>query len=164
VRGVQIALAAAVLTSTLAAQQKVSPSFSALDEGAYAKLITAHKGRVVLVNFWATWCKPCRAEMPDLARLAEKLRGKGLDLVSISTDEPDREGEALKFLAATKVPGPLYIRKAADDDKFNATVDAKWPDGVLPALFLYDRSGKKVEAFLGEKPVPVLEAAIVKLL
>ena len=94
-RGVQIALAAAVLTSTLAAQQKVSPSFSALDEGAYAKLITAHKGRVVLVNFWATWCKPCRAEMPDLARLAEKLRGKGLDLVSISTDEPDREGEKL---------------------------------------------------------------------
>lgn len=159
-RGLQLALAAAVLAGMLTAQQKFAP----VDQGSYAKLIAAHKGRVVLVNFWATWCKPCRAEMPDLVRLADKLRPKGLDLVSISTDETEREGEALKFLTATKVPGPLYIRKAADDDKFSPSVDPNWADGVLPALFLYDRSGKKVQAFLGEKPVQVLEGAIVKLL
>ena len=153
-------LEAAVLAGKLAGQQRFAP----VDEDAYSKLIAAHKGRVVLVNFWATWCKPCRAEMPDLVKLADKLRGKGLDMVSISTDEADREEEARKFLAATKVSGPLYIRKAADDDKFNAFIDAKWPDGVLPALFLYDRNGKKVETFLGEKPVPVLEAAIARLL
>jgi thiol-disulfide isomerase/thioredoxin len=159
VRGIRVLLAA-VLASTLTAQQKFAP----VDEAAFSKLIAAHKGRVVLVNFWATWCKPCRAEMPDLVRLADKLRGKGLDVVTISADEPDREEEARKFLTATKVPGPMYIRKAADDDKFNASIDANWPDGVLPALFLYDRSGKKVQGFLGEKPVPMLEAAIVKLL
>jgi thiol-disulfide isomerase/thioredoxin len=152
--------AAAVLACTLGAQQKFAP----VDEAAFAKLIAAHKGRVVLVNFWATWCKPCRAEMPDLVRLADKLRGKGLDVMTISTDDPGREEEARKFLAATKVPGPMYIKKAADDDKFNAPIDANWPDGVLPALFLYDRNGKKVQGFLGEKPVQTLEAAIVKLL
>jgi thiol-disulfide isomerase/thioredoxin len=156
---VPLALAAAIVACTLSAQQKFTP----VDEGAYSKLIAAHKGRVVLVNFWATWCKPCRAEMPDLVKLADKLRGKGLDVVTISTDEPEREEEARKFLAETKVAGPLYLRKAADDDKFNALVDTAWPDGVLPALFLYDRNGKKVESFLGEKPVPVLEAAIAKL-
>ena len=159
-RRVQAALAAAILACTLGAQ----PKFSPVDESAYSKLMAAHKGRVVLVNFWATWCKPCRAEMPDLVRLADKLRGKGLDIVTISTDEPEREEEARKFLAATKVPGPQYIRKADDDDKFNAFIDNTWHDGVLPALFLYDRNGKKVQAFLGEKPVPVLEAAITKLL
>jgi thiol-disulfide isomerase/thioredoxin len=159
-RAPQVALAAAVLACTLPAQQKFAP----VDETTFPKLVAAHKGRVVLVNFWATWCKPCRAEMPDLVRLADKLRAKGLDLVSISTDEPEREEEARKFLAATKVPGPLYIRKAVDDDKFSPSIDANWVDGVLPALFLYDRTGKKVQAFLGEKPVPVLEAAIVKLL
>ncbi len=155
-----IALAAAALACTLTAQQQFAP----VDEGAYSKLIAAYKGRVVLVNFWATWCKPCRAEMPDLARLADKLRAKGLDVVTISTDGPEREEEARKFLAMAKVSGPLYIKKAADDDKFNAFIDAKWADGSLPALFLYDRSGKRVQSFLGEKPIPVLEAAIVKLL
>jgi thiol-disulfide isomerase/thioredoxin len=159
-RAPQVALAAVVLACALTAQQKFAP----VDESTFPKLIAAHKGRVVLVNFWATWCKPCRAEMPDLVRLADKLRSRGLDVVTISTDEPEREEEARKFLAATKVPGPLYIRKAVDDDKFSPSVDASWVDGVLPALFLYDRSGKKVQAFLGEKPVSVLEAAIVKLL
>ena len=142
-RRLQVALAAAVFACMLTAQQKFAP----VDEASYSKLIAAHKGRVVLVNFWATWCKPCRAEMPDLVRLADKLRSKGLDLVSISTDETEREGEALKFLAATKVPGPLYIRKAVDDDKFSPSIDATWADGVLPALFLYDRSGKRSRRF-----------------
>jgi thiol-disulfide isomerase/thioredoxin len=159
-RGVRVALAAALAMCTAGAQQKFEP----VDQASYAKLIAAHKGKVILVNFWATWCKPCRAEMPDLAKLADKLHGKGLDLVSISTDTPERQEEARKFLAATKVPGPLYIKKDADDDKFSPSIDATWADGVLPALFLYDRNGKKVQAFLGEKPVPVLEAAIVKLL
>ncbi len=164
-RGIRLALTAAVLACTLVAPKTVAQQkFAPVDEGAFSKLIAAHKGRVVLVNFWATWCKPCRAEMPDLVRLADKLRAKGLDLVSISTDEPEREEEARKFLAATKVPGPLYIRKAVDDDKFSPFIDANWVDGVLPALFLYDRTGKKVQSFLGEKPVQVLESAILKLL
>lgn len=162
-RAFPAALAAAALactlTCTLAAQQKLTP----VDDAGYRKLIAAHKGRVVLINFWATWCKPCRAEMPDLVQLAEKLQAKGLDMVSISADDPENEPEARKYMAVTKVPGPLYIKQTADDDKFNTSIEAKW-GGELPALFLYDRNGKKVQAFLGEKPVKDLEAAIVKLL
>jgi thiol-disulfide isomerase/thioredoxin len=134
-----------------------------MSEAGYRQLIAAHKGRVLLVNFWATWCKPCRAEMPDLVKLAERLQAKGFDMVSISADEPEQEPEARKFMAASKVPGPLFIKNAADDDKFHAAIEAKWM-GELPALILYDRNGKKVQSLFGEKPVKDLEAAIVKLL
>jgi thiol-disulfide isomerase/thioredoxin len=143
----------------LACAQKLTP----LDEAAYAKLVVAHKGKVVLVNFWATWCKPCRAEMPDLAKLDQKLRARGFELVTILADEPDREAAAAKILKDDGVSGLAYMRKAADNDKFSDAIDPKW-EGVLPALFLYDRTGKKVRAFIGETPVKDLQAAVEKLL
>lgn len=149
-----ISMAAAVM-----AQQKLTP----IDEAGYAKLIATHKGKVVLVDFWATWCKPCRAETPALVKLERQLRARGFDLVTISSDEPEQEPAALKVLKEDGVSGPAYLKKAADDDKFANSIDAKW-GGALPALFLYDRSGKKVHAFIGETKIQDLQAAIEKLL
>jgi thiol-disulfide isomerase/thioredoxin len=147
------------LAGALLAQPKLSP----VDQPGYAKLVAAHKGKVVLVEFWATWCKPCRAEMPELVKLEQKLRDRGFELVTISTDEPEAQPAALKVLADNHVPGATYLRKAADDDKFCDAIDVKW-GGALPALFLYDRNGKKVRSFIGETPVPTIEAAISKVL
>jgi thiol-disulfide isomerase/thioredoxin len=147
------------MAAVLAAQQKLAP----LDESGYGKLVAAHKGKVVLVDFWATWCVPCRAETPELAKLASKLRARGFDLVTISADEPEQEAAAIKFLKDAGVTGPAYLKQVADEDKFSTSLDAKWFGG-LPAMFLYDRSGKKTRAFLGETPVKEIEAAIAKLL
>jgi thiol-disulfide isomerase/thioredoxin len=139
--------------------QKLAP----VDDSGYPKLVAAQKGKVVLVNFWATWCKPCRAEMPALQALAEKLRPRGFELITISNDEADKQPQVLKALSEYKIAGVTYLRKTADDDKFCDTIDPKW-QGVLPALFIYDRSGKKARAFFGETPMPTIEAAIQKLL
>jgi thiol-disulfide isomerase/thioredoxin len=139
--------------------QKLTP----VDDAGYPKLVATQKGKVVLVNFWATWCKPCRAEMPALQALAQKLRPRGFELITISNDEAAKEPAAIKALAEFKIAGVTYLRKTADDDKFCDTIDPKW-QGVLPALFIYDRSGKKVRAFFGETPIPTVEAAIQKLL
>jgi thiol-disulfide isomerase/thioredoxin len=147
------------LMAACATAQKLTP----VDEAGYKKLIAAHKGRVVLIDFWATWCKPCRAEMPELVKLEQKLRAQGFDLVTISADEPDKEAAALKVLKGDGVPGPAYWKKAADDDKFNDAIDPKW-GGALPAVFIYDRTGKKVRSFIGETAVKDFEAAIAKLL
>ncbi len=145
--------------AALMAQQKLTP----VDEAGYAKLIASHKGKVVLVDFWATWCKPCRAETPELVKLQRQLRARGFDLVTISSDEPEQEPAALKVLKEDGVSGPAYLKKAADDDKFANSIDPKW-GSALPALFLYDRSGKKVRAFIGETQIKDLQAAIEKLL
>jgi thiol-disulfide isomerase/thioredoxin len=149
--------ALAVSALTLFAQ-----SLTPVSQDAYPKLIAAHKGRVVLVNFWATYCVPCRTEIPEMVKLADRLRARGLDFVSISADEPEQEPQARKFIAGAKIPGPLYIKRAADDDKYAAAIHAKW-GGELPAS-IYDRSGRKVGAFIGEVPLKNIEAVIEKFL
>jgi thiol-disulfide isomerase/thioredoxin len=152
-----------ILTAALATSCVAQSKFTPVDEAAYAKLVAAHKGKVLLVDFWATWCKPCRVETPAIVKMANQLAARGLDVVAISADEPEQEAAGLKFLRDNQVPGTPYLKKAADDDKFAAAVDPKW-NGALPALMLYDRSGKKVRAFVGETPTKDVEAAILKLL
>jgi thiol-disulfide isomerase/thioredoxin len=151
---------AAILSSTVSAQSKLVP----IDETGYPKLLATHKGKVVLTSFWATWCVPCRKEMPDLVKLSQRLSARGFDLVTISNDEPDREAAALKVLQDNKVSGAVYWLRPVDREKFYHLVDGNWEDGSLPALFLYDRAGKKTRVFIGETSVTDLEAAIAKLL
>ena len=134
-----------------------------LNETSYVKMVASHKGKILLVDFWATWCVPCRAEMPQLVKLSEKLRARGFDLVTVSADEPAKEAAALKVLAENSVPQPFFLKKADDDDKFYNSIDTKW-SGEMPAMFIYDRTGKRVRSFLGETPMKDIEAAIQKLL
>lgn len=152
-----------LLIFVLAAALTAGAAMVPVDEASYPKTVAQQKGKVVLVNFWATYCVPCRAEMPALVRLQEKLKARGFQLITISADEPEQEGDAIKFLDKTKVPGPHYIRRAKSDDVFINKLDAKW-SGALPASFLYDRTGKKVRAFFGEADLKALEAAINSLL
>jgi len=148
-----------LLSAVLALPAALTP----VDESAYLKIVAAQKGKVVLVNFWATWCVPCRAEMPSLAKMQARLKAKGFTLLTISADEPEQQAQAAEFLAKYGVPWPAYLKTAKDDDKFIGIVEPKW-SGALPALVLYDRSGKKARFFVGESKMADVEAAITKLL
>jgi len=149
----------ALLAASIGAQQKLSP----VDEAGYRAILKSNTGTVLLVDFWATWCAPCRQEMPLLSRLDSRLGDKRFRLVTISADEPEQEPAAVDFLKKSGVTGAAYLRRAKDDDKFINSVDAKW-SGALPALFLYDRQGKLVKSFVGETELSVIEAAIRKIL
>jgi thiol-disulfide isomerase/thioredoxin len=155
-------LGLAIFAAGLMAQ--TSPTLTRLDQAVYPKVIAAHHGKVVLANFWATWCVPCRKEMPQLVQLSRKLAARGFDLVIVSADDQEQEAAALKVLKENRVEGPTYLLKTANNDAFYPTIDAKWVSGELPALFLYDRNGKRVRSFLGETSISDLEAAVVKLL
>jgi thiol-disulfide isomerase/thioredoxin len=155
-------LLACVLASAaglLAARQPLAP----VDESAYRRVVAAGKGRVILVDFWATWCDPCRAEMPQLVGLAARYHARGLDLVTVSCDEPEQEAGAAGFLEKNGAPLPRYIKRAASDEKFIDSVDPHW-SGALPALFLYDRQGRLVKSFVGETGMTALEAALRRVL
>lgn len=152
-----------LLFTVAALAASAADRLQAVDEAGYSKLLAANKGKVVLVDFWATWCKPCRAELPQLVKLEGRLRARGLKLITVSADEPEKEAEAQKFASQLGVPAPAYIRKAKDDEKFIDSVDKKW-SGALPALFLYDKAGRRVQSFIGESPMKDIEAAITKLL
>jgi thiol-disulfide isomerase/thioredoxin len=155
----RLLLAPALLAVSLSAQPALEP----LDEPGYQRMLAANKGKVLLVDFWATWCQPCRVEMPLLVKLEASLRARGFKLVTISADEPEQEAIARKFLAETAVPGKWYVKRPKSDSAFIEAVDPRW-SGALPAMYLYDRTGRKRQMFVGETAMATIEAAIGKLL
>ena len=134
-----------------------------IDEAGFQKLVNSHKGKVVVYDFWATWCAPCRAELPLLVKLQAKLRSQGVEVITISADEPEQKGAAEKFIQKFGVEGSAYLKQAANDDHFISAIDPKW-GGALPALFIYDKTGHKARSFVGETDMAAVEAAVRKLL
>jgi thiol-disulfide isomerase/thioredoxin len=134
-----------------------------VDEKAYDGLLQQHRGKVVLVNLWATWCEPCRHEMPFLAALENKFRERGVVLITISADEPEDEKAAHDFLKEHGIRFPAYMKDVQNNDNFITHIDKEW-SGALPAMFLFDRSGKKVRRFIGETEPEELESAVRELL
>jgi thiol-disulfide isomerase/thioredoxin len=95
--------------------------------------------RAVLLNVWATWCDPCREEMPALVRFYRAHEKDGLRLVLVSADFPDGRADAEKFLAAQGIDFPTFL-KTGDDMAFIDGIDRRWT-GALPASFLFDGHG-----------------------
>lgn len=112
---------------------------SELDGGSFD--LAAHRGKVVLVNFWATWCEPCRDEMPALGRLQKKLGGKGFVVLAVNVDEP--ESRVRKFLEQMPLGFPVLV-----DPERKAT--KAWNVRILPASFIIDRDGRIRYAAVGE--------------
>lgn len=120
--------------------------------------------RPLLVNFWATWCDPCREEFPDLVKLDQQFRPQGLDMISVSLDDlADIKTEVPRFLRQMRATMPAYLLNVPDPDQIISTVDPKW-SGALPATFLYDAEGKVVFKHFGRFKTLELRAAIEKLI
>lgn len=130
-----------------------------IDERGYGALIARNRNRILLVSFWATWCEPCRVELPQLAAMERQFPSKDFQLAVISIDEPEFAAEALRFWTRTKFQGRGYIGSFRDRNHFIDRVDPRW-SGALPALFLYDRSGRLVKTFTGEVSIVEVEQAL----
>ncbi len=126
-------------------------------------MVASHRGKVVLVDFWATWCEQCREELPKLVAMARKLDASKFELITVSADEPEQSAAAAELLEKERVHAPWFIKQAEDDQVFIDSIDKQWSGG-LPALFLYDRSGTRVASFFGEVEDAAVEAAVRKAL
>ena len=159
------AAAAAALFLSLSVPGAEAPRLAGeVDAKGLAAAIAREKGRVVLVNFWATWCVPCREEFPDLVRLERAYRGKGLAVVGVSIDSAKDLPAVHKFLAKTKPDFPNYrMASGGDDQVFIESVDEKW-GGELPFTVLYARDGKKAKALSGKQSYADFERGVKALL
>jgi peroxiredoxin len=102
----------------------------------------ALRGRVVLVNFWATWCKPCEQEMPAMQRLYDALRGSGFELLAISVDDAPGPVEGFRSRLGLRFP----ILLDADQRVAHAYQTFRFPETLL-----VDADGEIVERYVGPK-------------
>jgi thiol-disulfide isomerase/thioredoxin len=153
----------ALLLST-AAPAATSRLAGELDATELAARVAKERGKVVLVNFWASWCLPCREEFPALVRLQDRLSSQGLSVIGISIDTTSQIPAVEKFLADTKPTFPNYRKKSGGDDgEFIDAVDKSW-GGELPFSVLYDRAGKKARLLSGPRTEKDFEKEIRALL
>jgi thiol-disulfide isomerase/thioredoxin len=126
-------------------------------------LLKRDGNRPLLVNYWATWCDPCRDEFPDLVKIDADYRPKGLDFIAVTLDDlADIKTGVPKFLRDMHAQMPVYLLNLSDPEPAIQMVDPKW-SGALPATFLYNAKGEVVYKSLGRIKVDELRAAIEKL-
>jgi thiol-disulfide isomerase/thioredoxin len=129
-----------------------------------AEVLAEQHGKVVLVNFWASWCTPCLKEIPILVDLAERYRDRGFELVPVALDDPGTvDVVVVPFLNKWFPDFISYVRVDMDMDTVVSVVDPAW-DETLPSSYIIDRDGNVVEQIQGGKPFDVFEAAIIPLL
>ena len=141
-----VALLGALLLGGAATAGEPAPDFSLRDINGKEVSLSSQKGKVVLVNFWATWCGPCKLEMPHLDKMDRELEAKGFEVISISTDDAR---------AASKVK-PLIKRGGYGFtvllDKDTSVVSQYNPAKTLPYNVLIDREGNIHKVFQGYNP------------
>jgi thiol-disulfide isomerase/thioredoxin len=135
-----------------------------VDAKGLAQRIAREQGRVVLVNFWATWCVPCREEFPDLSRLQQNYGARGLQVLGVSTDLASQMPAVQKFLTEQSPRFPNYRKKSGgDDQQFIDAVERSW-GGELPFSVLFARDGRKAKVLSGKHTYREYEQEVLKLL
>lgn len=139
-----------------------------IDKSGYPVVIAHLPGKVVLVDFWATWCTYCRENFPHTVEMSRKYGPQGLVVISLACDDEAEAGEALEFLKSQNATFQnLRAAQGADEQTFE---DFEITGGALPHLKLYDRTGKLRKTFASDPEaekqftMEEVEAAVVELL
>jgi thiol-disulfide isomerase/thioredoxin len=120
------------------------PDFSLMDLTGKATSISAWSGKSLVINFWATWCAPCRREIPLLKNLAAEWAGRDLAVVGIAVDYPDKVQE---FAGQFKIDYPVLV---GDQDALHVAAQFGMESPVFPFTVFTDRRGEVVALFVGE--------------
>jgi thiol-disulfide isomerase/thioredoxin len=127
-----LALVASSARAEVKAGDRAADFDKQLAGGGHLKL-SSLRGKVVLVDFWASWCEPCKKELPLLDKLATKLRARGIEIVTVNID--DDASKADSFLNDKGIRGLTVVR---DDDK---KIVGAWEPPKMPSSFIVDRGG-----------------------
>jgi len=122
-------------------QRDCLPDVNYVDTMGVAYTPQSLAGKVVVVNFWATWCKPCQKEIPDLSEVYKKYKDRGLVILGVMTDDPDNQS-LLNFQSDNMMEYPV-VRTNSE-----IMVSYEYPK-ALPTTFIYDRRGKRAHHQVG---------------
>lgn len=118
------------------------------------------QARPLLVNFWATWCDPCREEFPDLVQINKDYKARGLEFITVSLDDPAEVKTSVpQFLREMRSTMPAYLLNVPDPEPVIKWIDETWGGG-LPATYLYDAQGQVIFKHMGRIKPAELRSAI----
>lgn len=120
---------------------KKAPDFSLKTSSGKTIVLSKLKGKTVVVNFWATWCGPCRAEIPGFMEVYEKYKSKGLEIVGISLDEGGWS-DVGPFVKQLNIPYPVVLGNSKVAEQYG-NIDA------IPTTFIVDKDGHIVSRHIG---------------
>ena len=136
-----ILLIIALVPASVLGQTVKAPQFKLTDINGRTVRLSDYRGKVVLINFWATWCPPCRAEMPDLVRLQREHGKEGLQIIGI-TYPPEQRARVRRFARGLKVNYPIILGTREIKARFSS-------DETLPLTIVINRDGKVIEIISG---------------
>lgn len=135
-----------------------------IDVKGVEQLIHKREGRILFLNVWATWCKPCVEEFPDLVKLDSAYPDSVVDIVAVSVDYPDEmESKILPFLDRYGVSFKVYVADVKKQEDFINALNPAW-SGAVPATFIFDAYGKRRAFLLGQKDFKIFKTEIDKVL
>lgn len=139
----------------------LAPDFRAapLDDGARPKGIADYRGKVVLINLWATWCGPCVIEMPSIQRLYDRFRESGLQVVAVAVDDPGFEPRIREFVARHRLTFEIL-------HDGSGAIEQDYQSMGIPSTYLVGRDGRIRKLHLGaaDWDSPANRAVVARLL
>ena len=133
-----------------------APNFSLQSQDGKTIELKKLAGKAVVVNFWATWCGPCRAEIPGMVKVYEKYKGKGLEIVGISLDRGGWD-DVKPYLAKNKISYPIVVAGQELTDAYGGIRS-------IPTSFFVDRKGNIVSKHVGALSEEAFEKAVKEIL
>ena len=122
---------------------KAAPNFSLASYKGDDKSLSDYEGKVVMLNFWATWCGPCKREIPDFIELQKKYGSKGFEIVGVALDDPN---DVRNFVEASSINYDILF------DTQQAAARAYGNIRSIPTTFLINRDGEIVDEVVGMRP------------
>lgn len=117
-----------------------APAFSLPDMDGKKHTLSRHKGKPVIINFWATWCPPCRAELPAMNRGWAKIKDEGIEMIAINVGES--EDTIFEFMGDHPIDFTVLLDESGE-------IINKWPVKGLPTTFILDKEGNLVYRAVG---------------
>ena len=164
-----------LLLTLLAAEvaSAAAPAAAAVQPVAAAQVATAAQfrealqqqhGKVLIINFWATWCVPCLREVPDLLKLEAEFAARGVRLIGVAVDDPSPGAAQVEQFRRRYFPAFFtYARSGPEMDELASVIYPAWNE-VVPTPYILDRQGKPVARLQGKKSLEEFRAAVDKAL